>query len=231
MSPIDLKKERELRRRAANKETILHAAESVIIRSGVRSATMDDIARESQFSKATLYQYFRSKSELVDEIVLHFYDDMRTIVERIRARDTGAAEKLRRLVQSSIEFHDAKENISRVLMTDEIFFSRMAAFLSRDQEGLSAADKRLCRVMFGKIQALVDIGASVLEEGVRKGEFREMDIKSAVTFLGAVLQGVFHVTISKLPRLGPREKTDIIMEFLLNGIGAGGPGPLKGVSS
>jgi AcrR family transcriptional regulator len=231
MNPVDLKKERELKRRAANKETILHAAEAVILRSGVRAATMDDIARESQFSKATLYQYFRGKTELVDEIVLHFYDDMRTIVERIRDRELGAAEKLRRLLRSAIEFHDAKENVSRVLMTDEVFFNRMTAFLSRGQEGLSAADKRLCRVTYEKIEALTEVGASVLREGVRNGEFRDMNVDSAMTFIGAVLMGVFHVTVSKLARLGPKEKTDIIMEFVLNGIAAGGPGPLKGESS
>ncbi len=229
MSVIDLKKERERKRREANKETILHAAESVIIRKGVGAATMDDIARESQFSKATLYQYFRSKSELVDEIVLHYHDDMRAILEKIRARDLSAVEKLRRIIRSSIEFHDAKENVSRVLMTDGAFRNRMRAFLSRGKEGLSPDEKRLCRVMYGKLKALLDIGASILREGVRSGEFREMDVDAALTFIGAVLQGLFHITAANVPRLGPREKTEIIMEFLLNGIAAA-PGPRKGVS-
>jgi AcrR family transcriptional regulator len=229
MTGIDLKKERELKRRAANKETILHAAESAIIRSGVAAATMDDIARESQFSKATLYQYFRSKSELVDEIVLHYYDDLGEIFERICTRDLSAAEKLRRFIRSSIEFHDAKENVSRVLMTDEDFSNRMRAFLSRGKEGLSPEEKRLCRVTYAKLKALMDIGASVLREGVQRGEFRKMNVDAAVTFLGGVLQGLFHVTASNLPRLGPREKTEIIMEFLLQGIAAA-PGPLKGDS-
>lgn len=229
MSAIDLKKERERKRREANKETILHAAESVIIRKGVGAAKMDDIARESQFSKATLYQYFRSKSELVDQIVLHYHDDMREILERIRSRDLPAVEKLRRIIRSSIEFHDAKENVSRVLMTDEAFLNRMRAFLSHGKEALSPDERRLCRDMYEKLKALLDIGASVFREGVRNGEFREMDIDAAVTFLGAVLQGVLHVTVSSVPRLGPREKAEIIMEFLMKGIGAA-PLPAKGES-
>ena len=229
MGVIDLKKERERKRREANEETIFRAAESVIIRKGVAAATMDDIARESQFSKATLYQYFRSKSELVDKIVLHYHDDLREILERIRSRDLSAVERLGRIIRASIEFHDTKENISRVLMTDEAFRGRMRAFLSRGKEGLSPEEKRLCRVMYAKLKALMDIGASILREGVRRGEFREMDVDAAVTFLGAVLQGLFHVTASNIPRLGAREKTDIIMEFLLNGIAAA-PVPRKGES-
>ena len=229
MSGIDLKKERERIRRAANKETILHAAESVIIRKGVRGATMDDISRESQFSKATLYQYFPSKSGLVDDIVLHYHDDMRTILEKIRERDLDAVEKVRRLIRASIEFYETKENISRVLMSDDAFRGRMRVFLSRGKEGLSPEEKRLCRVMYGKLKALLDIGASILREGVRSGAFREMNVEAAITFLGAVLQGLSHISVSNLPRLGPREKTDIIMEFLLKGIAAA-PGPLKGES-
>lgn len=229
MSVVDLKKERERRRREANKETILHAAEAVIIRRGVGAATMDDIARESQFSKATLYQYVRSKAELVDEIVLHYHDDMRAVLERIQSRDLSAVEKLRRVIRASIEFHDAKENVSRVLMTDEVFRNRMRAYLSRGKESLSPDEKRLCRLMYGKLKALLDIGASIFREGVRSGEFRDLDIDAVITFLGAVLQGLFHVTASNIPRLGPREKTEIIMEFLLKGIAAA-PGPAKGES-
>ena len=63
MKIIDLRKERERQRREEYKETILHAAESIIVRKGYRATTMDDIAREAQFSKATLYNYFRSKGD------------------------------------------------------------------------------------------------------------------------------------------------------------------------
>jgi len=154
---------------------------------------------------------------------------LREILERIRSRDLCAVEKLRRIIRSSIEFHDAKENVSRVLMTDGAFRNRMRAFLSRGKEGLSPDEKRLCRVMYGKLKALVDIGASILREGVRSGEFREMDVDDALTFLGAALQGLFHVTAANIPRLSAREKTGIIMEFLLNGIAAS-PGPRKGES-
>lgn len=229
MSVIDLKKERERRRREANEETIFRAAESVIIRKGVGAATMDDIARESQFSKATLYQYFRSKSELVDKIVLHYHDDLREILERIRSRDLSAVEKLRRIIRASIEFREAKENVSRVLMTDGAFRNRMRAFLSHGKVGLSPDEKRLCRVMVAKLKALMDIGASIIKEGIRSGEFRNMDVDAAITFMGAVLQGLFHVTTSNIPRLGPRERTEFIMEFLLNGIAAA-PVPRKGES-
>ncbi len=229
MKVVDLKTERERRRRAANAETILHAAEAVILRKGPGGMTMDDVARESQFAKATLYQYFPGRAELVDRIVLHYYDDLRDLIERIISRDLPAAEKLRGVILTSIEFHDAKENISRVLMTDDAFRDRMLAFAMGRTDGLSAADKRLCRDMYAKMRAVVDVGTAVLKDGVRTGEFRDMDVQAAVAFLAAVIQGMFHIDVQSIPKLGPREKTAIIMEFLMKGIAAA-PGPAKGES-
>jgi len=226
---VDLKKERERKRREANKETIFHAAEAVIIRKGVASATMDEIAREAQFSKATLYQYFRSKAELVDEIVLHYYDDIRRLMEAIVAEAVPATEKLRRLVRASIEFHDEKENISRVLMTDESFRGRVRAFLTRGQGDLSAQEKRFIRNMFVKLKTVLGVGEAVLGEGIRTHEFREIDLETGASFLSAAVMGMFHDFGSPLRLLGPKERTDVIMEFLLNGIAAA-PGPGKGVS-
>lgn len=229
MSRVDLKKERERKRRETNKETIFHAAEAVIIRKGVASATMDDIAGEAQFSKATLYQYFRSKAELVDEIVLHYHDDVRRLIERVVARDLPASEKLRRIIQGSIEFHDAKENISRVLMADDALRGRMKAFLAQGKEGLSLKERRFFRAVFAKFRAVVDVGEAVLREGVRNGEFREMDVAAGTAFLSALVMGFLHDYGMNARRLCPRAKTGIIMEFLLNGIAAA-PGPLKGES-
>lgn len=229
MKVVDLKTERERKRRAANTETILHAAEAVILRKGPGAMTMDDVARESQFAKATLYQYFPGRAELVDRIVLHYYEDVRDLIERIVSRDLPAAEKLRGVILTSIEFHDAKENISRVLMTDGAFRDRMLAFAMGHTEGLSAADKRLCRDMYAKIRGVLDVCAAILADGVRTGEFRDMDVRAAVAYLAAVIQGMFHIVVQSIPKLSPRERTDIIMEFLMKGIAAA-PGPAKGES-
>ncbi len=52
------------------KEKILEDASELFIRYGVRSVTMDDVARASAVSKKTLYQYFDNKDKLVSEVAL-----------------------------------------------------------------------------------------------------------------------------------------------------------------
>ena len=48
-----------------NKEKILRGAEALFMKYGVRSISMDDIARHLGVSKKTLYQHFADKEELV----------------------------------------------------------------------------------------------------------------------------------------------------------------------
>jgi AcrR family transcriptional regulator len=48
---------------------ILSTAERMFMRFGIRSVTMDDVARETSISKKTLYRCFRDKDELVQKTV------------------------------------------------------------------------------------------------------------------------------------------------------------------
>lgn len=49
---------------------ILAAAERLFAEKGTEKTTMDDIAREAEYSKATLYVYFQSKEEIINAILL-----------------------------------------------------------------------------------------------------------------------------------------------------------------
>ena len=93
--PTDSRVAREERRRRENRETILHAAEAVIQAKGFSPSSMDDVAAEAGFSKATLYRYFKSKTELLFEILIHFFEDMETGLAAIRRRPASCRERLR----------------------------------------------------------------------------------------------------------------------------------------
>ncbi len=56
------------------KERIVEAADELFMRLGVRSVTMDDVAREVAMSKKTLYQYFDNKDHLVSAVTERHLD-------------------------------------------------------------------------------------------------------------------------------------------------------------
>ncbi len=66
--------ENKISKREENKQikraTIVEAAQKIFILKGYEDATMDEIAKEAQFTKRTVYQYFSSKGDLFFAVVL-----------------------------------------------------------------------------------------------------------------------------------------------------------------
>ncbi|MCS6794750.1 MAG: TetR/AcrR family transcriptional regulator [Raineya sp.] len=63
-----------------NRERILTKAEELFMRYGIRSITMDDIARELAISKKTIYQYFQDKDTLVEQVAeRYFHQDVEQV--------------------------------------------------------------------------------------------------------------------------------------------------------
>jgi len=52
------------------RDRILQAAEELFFKYGIRSVTMDDIAKHLLISKKTIYMYFRDKNEMVDTLMI-----------------------------------------------------------------------------------------------------------------------------------------------------------------
>lgn len=76
------------------REKILTTADSLFVRYGVKSVTMDDIARELSISKKTIYQYFQDKKELVNECTLRQCAQRDENFEKIPPMAKNAIEEL-----------------------------------------------------------------------------------------------------------------------------------------
>ena len=53
----------------AKKQKILESAGKLILKYGIKSMTMDDIARELGISKKTLYLYVEDKNDLIKQVI------------------------------------------------------------------------------------------------------------------------------------------------------------------
>lgn len=64
-------------------------------RYGIKSVTMDDVARELGISKKTLYEHFRDKEDLVRRVLMNEFDRHRCVLEENMAqRQQNAIESL-----------------------------------------------------------------------------------------------------------------------------------------
>jgi AcrR family transcriptional regulator len=220
MKTSDLRREREMRRRAGYRETILHAAERVILRKGYSATTMDDVAREAQFSKATVYKYIQGKGVLLVEIMGHYFEDIRCRLEGILAGPECAGEKLRLAIRIILQDSEDKQNITRVLWMDKAMLKLMRVFAATSGKPgqAPAADRKMIGWLRQKRQEVFDLGARILELGIASGEFRRMDSGAAAAFIEAVLQGYAHNRYWGNETAGIAEAAEGLTRFILEGI-------------
>lgn len=219
MIKTDRRDVRERRRRQENREAILHAAEAVIQRKGLTDASMDDVAAEADFSKATLYRYFKNKAELLFEILLHFLEDMDAGLAGIRARGGSCRDRLRESILYTFRFQARKENLSRVFMTDRSFMKLMQAFVADESNLSQEAERRFVRKIRDKRRRMMESVGLLLKEGVAGGEFQNVDVPSTVLFLSAVVQGYFHEKFWLGTKPNIDRDADLLERLIWRGIG------------
>ncbi len=76
------------------KESILKKAEILFFKYGVKSVTMDDIARELGMSKKTLYQFFENKIDMLSQMTDHQMVQDRLALASLKGHSKNALEEL-----------------------------------------------------------------------------------------------------------------------------------------
>jgi AcrR family transcriptional regulator len=77
------------------REVIIRRSEKMFLRLGVRSVTMDDVAKELGISKKTLYQFFDNKDALVEAVISTHVDAEKEIMDNICANAADALDEIR----------------------------------------------------------------------------------------------------------------------------------------
>jgi AcrR family transcriptional regulator len=218
MDKKNLRMERERHRQEENKRSILQAAESVFVQKGYSLATVDDIADEAQFSKATLYRYFNSKSAILFEIIYRTIEESYQEIKRIQLKSLSAEEKLKQLIGYIISYYHKKQNLARILFMDKAAMKKILKSESEFKDSHSHFHPKLPHRFKSKMKQISDVIKEIIGEGVESGEFRKMDVHDASEVLGALIRGFYFRGPLPDKHYGMKQTTDLLHSFFLNGI-------------
>ena len=73
---------------------ILEAAKKIFFEKGFDLATIDDIATKANYSKGSIYSYFKSKNEICFSIVNGYYKDILELFRGINELNISGLKKL-----------------------------------------------------------------------------------------------------------------------------------------
>ena len=160
------KEERNIR-----KKRIVDGALKVFNESGIEKTTMDEIAIESGFGKATLYYYFSSKDEVFVEIMEHGWKQLWEGIETKIIEEIGPREKFMGIVKE----------MGRIVTGNKVLYG----FLFTAPNYINDARKQSWKTYQERLYAILQ---SIIEEGIKKNEFVDLDPGLLMKAIG----GLFH---------------------------------------
>lgn len=178
-------KEREIRRK-----DIINAAEKVFFQKGYNNATMDDVAREAEYSKRTVYIYFDSKEQIYFEIMIRGY---RLLIEMLKAnlqkdKAPTAIEEIRQMASTLYRFSNDYSEYFRAIMeyeNSELDF----------QKGIPDHSKEECYALGEQILGYL---TDALKRGITEGSVcSDLNIRNTALTLWACIIGVFNTAKKK----------------------------------
>ena len=170
ISPRQLE-ERELRRKR-----ILEGALEVFHKKGLEGATMDEIANEAGFGKATLYYYFTSKEEVFCAIMEKGWKPLWEEIEGIIHEQDVSAHDL---------FLDALSKVVKIILQDQNLYR----FLFTAPKAITNMPENLQtwrtyqNRLYGSLKGL-------LEEGMVRSGFPQTDAELLFRAIGGLFHGI-----------------------------------------
>ena len=193
ISPRQLE-ERELRRKR-----ILEGALEVFHKKGLEGATMDEIANEAGFGKATLYYYFTSKEEVFCAIMEKGWKPLWEEIEGIIHEQDVSAHDL---------FLDALSKVVQIILQDQNLYR----FLFTAPKAITNMPENLQtwrtyqNRLYGSLKGL-------LEEGMIRSEFPQTDAELLFRAIGGLFHGILFLG-SEDKNVSRDDIEDLLNQFL-----------------
>jgi AcrR family transcriptional regulator len=186
------------------KEAIFEAATLVLSEHGASGLTMDRVAAAAGLAKGSLYNYFRSKEDLLRFVYSRIIEPIAEAVTAIAQGSLPAMEKLEAMLRTLFEHISQHRGVLSLLM--------------RDDAGRNAKESSVQHARADAMHHFV----AVFEQGMREGVFREMDpVLGAEVFL-AGMDKIYESHLLSGQARSVEQVVHGVMSFLLHGIGAPG---------
>jgi AcrR family transcriptional regulator len=159
---------------AKRKEQIMRGAISAFARTGLKETSMDDIVRESGLSKGAIYWYFKSKDELISELLNTFFDPKEILRLEEKLAAGTARERIDKFIGYTIKEMNKMQRFRPVIQ--ELFV-------------IAFRDQKVRRMTRRDFQAGVALLEKVIEDGIKNGEFRRVDPHQVSVAIYGIIEG------------------------------------------
>jgi len=182
-----------------DKDKILRYAQERFFKEGFYKISMDEIARELSMSKSTIYKYFPSKVELVNDAVKTLVASVKIRIESAISMDSNAVEKFLAVIKI------LTETITR--FTDK-WLSDLQHHAPQIWEEVDETRRKL---LYENISKLI-------VQGQREGLIKKYPPEIIITVITGAMRNIVNPSFLISTRFSYDEAVQYAFKILLNGI-------------
>lgn len=162
-----------------NRDNIIRAAKELFEVKGIDNTTMDDIAKHADYSKSTIYVYFKSKEDIYNSIVKDYLNDLISELEICISQAKDFEESYYELCDCLVRFEEKYPRYYSSLMGEENITN------SRKKNNVDDLTLRT------ELEQIIGI---LLEKGMSGHELRtDLEIQPTVLYVWSAISGIIQV--------------------------------------
>lgn len=175
-----------------NRDNILSAAKELFELKGVEKTTMDDIAELADYSKSTIYVYFKSKEDIYNSIVREYLDVLTSELELCMGDDKDFETSYYNLCDCLVGFEEKYPKYYSSLMGEE-----------KSTNSRKKADKTTHDIS-SELNILIE---KLLVKGLEcKALRQDLELRPTVLYIWSAISGIIQVADRKKDVLDDRLK-------------------------
>jgi len=156
------------------REALIKAGYAEIIEKGIQALTIDCVVARAESSKGGALYYFHTKEDLLFAVLEWLLAEMSKALDDIA--EGGGSPRARLAAELQVLFHSTEVNRK--------FYLVLFDFLT-----LAGRSERFRRLVAGFFEDCMRRDARIVEEGVKRGEFRRVSSATAAATLRALVDG------------------------------------------
>lgn len=182
-------------------EEILDRAAEAFNELGYRGASVQEVAQRVGLFKGSLYHHFRSKEQLLGEVLLRGVELLRAGLPGAADARLSPAEKIRQAIHFHLEWMTAEPHVTGVFLRE-----------------LPNLPPRLRRRLLGQVKEFEGRWTALVREGIASGDLRaDLDPKVTVYAILGLINSV-HRWYRPSGRLSMKQVADLCADLVLDGL-------------
>lgn len=171
---------------STHRKNISRVAEVLFMEKGIENTSMNDIAKEAGYSKATLYVYFKNKEELVSVLVLESMQKLYEYISQALAQSDHTRECYREICHALLKYQEEYPLYFNMVIETIDIDLQSDHFLPEEKETFLVGEQ------------INDLLIEFLEKGIAAGEIRsDIEILPTIFSFWGMVSGFIQMAANK----------------------------------